>query len=208
MDPDVEPVGVERTVSVPTGALALTGRVDRIDDAGDELVVVDYKTGRAQLTDDDARCSQALALYVLATRRTLRRPCRRVELHHIPTGQVLGYQHTDESLARHLARAEATAHDIRAAIDTLASGAHVDEAFPPAPSPACSWCDFRQHCPEGACRLAPAGPLGGAGRRRTVAGLRTRAGRPAPWPRGTAGPRGSAPAAAAPNAAAPAYRRP
>ena len=161
VDPAVEPIGVERTVSVPVGALALTGRVDRIDDAGDELVVVDYKTGRAELTDDDARCSQPLALYVLATRRTLRRPCRRVELHHIPTGQVLGYRHTDESLARHLARAEATAHDIRAAIDTLASGAHVDDAFPPTPSPACSWCDFRQHCPEGRAASRPLDPWAG-----------------------------------------------
>jgi putative RecB family exonuclease len=149
VDRAVEPVGVERTVSVPVGGLALTGRVDRIDDANGELVVVDYKTGRAELTDDDARCSPALALYVLATRRTLRRACRRVELHHIPTGRVLGYDHTDDSLARQLARAEATAHDIRAATDTLAAGAHVDEAFPPAPSSGCSWCDFRQHCPEG-----------------------------------------------------------
>jgi putative RecB family exonuclease len=161
VDPDVEPIGVERTVAATTGQLALSGRVDRIDDRGDEVVVVDYKTGRRQLTDDDARGSQALAIYVLATRRTLRRACTRVELHHLPTGQVAGFDHTDESLARHVARAEATAEDIVAATDTLASGAHADEVFPPVPTPNCSWCDFRGSCAEGRAASTDLDPWSG-----------------------------------------------
>lgn len=144
-----EPIGVERTVAATTGALAITGRVDRVDDRGEELVVVDYKTGRREPGSDDARGSLALALYVLAVRRTLRRACRRVELHHVPTGTVAAFEHTDESLARHIARAEATADDIVAATDTLASGADPDAVFPPNPRPSCAWCDFRSHCPEG-----------------------------------------------------------
>ncbi len=55
-----------------------------------ELVVVDYKTGRHVLTVDDARTSLALALYALAAERVMRRPCRRVELHHLPTGNGAG----------------------------------------------------------------------------------------------------------------------
>ena len=58
LDPDAEPLGVERTVVVPTARWPLSGRVDRIDAparGGDELVVVDYKTGRRPLADDDAR---------------------------------------------------------------------------------------------------------------------------------------------------------
>jgi RecB family exonuclease len=149
VDPESEPVGVERTVATHTGRLAVTGRVDRIDERGDELVVVDYKTGRHNLTEDDARGSQALALYALGVRRTLRRLCGRVELHHLPSGSVVAFEHTDESLQRHLARAEHTAHDIVAASDTLAAGADADDVFPPAPSSACAWCDFRRHCPEG-----------------------------------------------------------
>ena len=149
VDPTREPVGVERTVATFSARLAVSGRVDRIDDRGDELVVVDYKTGRRALDTDDARGSQALALYALAARRTLRRPCRRVELHHLPTGSVAAFEHTDESLGRHLERAERTADDIVAATDTLAAGAHPDEVFPPLPSTACAWCDFRKHCPEG-----------------------------------------------------------
>lgn len=149
VDPRDDPVGVERTVATHTDRLAVSGRVDRIDERGAELVIVDYKTGRRNLNDDDARASQPLALYVLAARRTLRRPCRKVELHHLPTGSVVGFEHTDGSLQRHVERAEHTAADIVAATDTLARGADADEVFPARPSPACAWCDFRRHCPEG-----------------------------------------------------------
>jgi putative RecB family exonuclease len=149
VDPRHEPVGVERTVATRTDRLAVSGRIDRVDDRGADLVVVDYKTGRRDLDADDARGSQALALYVLGVRRTLRRDCHRVELHHLPTGTVAAFEHTDESLQRHLVRAEATAQDIVVATDTLASGADADAVFPPRPSTACAWCDFRKSCPEG-----------------------------------------------------------
>ena len=149
LDPDDEPLGVERTVATRTDALAISGRVDRIDDRGGELVIVDYKTGRRLLDRDDARSSQALALYALAAARTLRRHCVRVELHHLPSGTVAAYEHTAQSLQRHIQRAEATAEDIVAATDTYASGAAADEVFPPAPGPSCSWCDFRRHCVDG-----------------------------------------------------------
>ncbi|HEY0401573.1 MAG TPA: PD-(D/E)XK nuclease family protein, partial [Blastococcus sp.] len=65
LDPTDEPVGNERTVGATTERLALSGRIDRIDQRGDELVIVDYKTGRVPSTDDEARGSPALAVYVL-----------------------------------------------------------------------------------------------------------------------------------------------
>lgn len=150
LDPHDEPVGVERTVAARTETLALSGRVDRIDERAGELVIVDYKTGRSGLTPDDARGSRALALYAIAASRVFRKPCHRVELHHLPTGTVAAHDHTDESLARHLRRAEATAADITAADAALAAGTTPDDAFPVAPGPQCSWCDFRRSCPAGA----------------------------------------------------------
>jgi putative RecB family exonuclease len=117
--------------------------------------VVDYKTGRHQLTVDDARSSLALALYALAAGRVLRRPCTRVELHHLPTGTVLGWDHTPESLSRQLGRAEAIAAecadaDERHRVQNAAADARAaDEIFPPRPGPGCGWCDYRSLCPEG-----------------------------------------------------------
>jgi RecB family exonuclease len=148
-DPREEPVGVERTVAARTQTLALSGRVDRIDRRGAELVIVDYKTGRGELGSDDARGSRALALYAYSAERTFRRECRRVELHHLPTGTVAAHEHTPESLARHLRRAEDTARDIVAAEQSLAAGRSTDEAFPPRPGPWCGWCDYRRNCAEG-----------------------------------------------------------
>lgn len=146
LDPDDEPPGVERGVAATTERLALSGRVDRIDERDGELVVVDYKTGRVPPTTDDARGSQALAVYVLGARRTLRRACRRVELHHLPSATIAAFEHTEESLGRHVRRAEDTAADIVAATGARADGA---DAFPPVTGWHCGWCDFRRHCPEG-----------------------------------------------------------
>jgi RecB family exonuclease len=158
LDPADEPVGVERTVSTRTEVIAVSGRIDRLDsrfrpEAGaQELVVVDYKTGRHVLTVDDARSSLALALYAVAAARSLRRECRRVELHHLPSGQVLAWEHTPESLARHVRRAEQIATECADADERMRSSLPVekyDEVFPPVPSASCGWCDFRRHCPEG-----------------------------------------------------------
>jgi len=157
LDPADEPVGVERTVATRTDIIAVSGRIDRLDarpsdGGGTELVVVDYKTGRHVLSVDDARSSLALAVYAIAAARVLRRDCRRVELHHLPTGQVFGWDHTPESLQRHLRRAEGVAVECADADEAwrgpLAAD-RVDEVFPPRTSPGCGWCDFLRHCPEG-----------------------------------------------------------
>jgi len=178
LDPASEPIGVERTVATRTDLIAVSGRIDRLDDrrgpdGSGELVVVDYKTGRHMLTVDDARTSLPLALYALAAERVMRRSCRRVELHHLPTGRVLAWEHTAESLARQLRRAEDIAAECAAADERFRSekeraekeraekdggqegeqdGARpleLPEVFPPRPGSWCGWCDYRACCPEG-----------------------------------------------------------
>jgi RecB family exonuclease len=144
------PLGVERVVAARTSVIAFNGRADRIDDRpGDGLVIVDYKTGRAGLGPDDARGSSALALYAFAAAKIFRRPCHRVELHHLPTGTVAAAQLNEEAVARQVRRAEATAADIRAAEKAVSAGGDPDHAFPAAPGPRCGWCDYRRVCPAG-----------------------------------------------------------
>jgi putative RecB family exonuclease len=170
LDPAAEPVGVERTVAARTERIAVSGRIDRLDDrpsgaGGRQLVVVDYKTGRRPPRTDDARTSLPLALYAVAAARVLRRPCHQVELHHLPTAAVHAWQHTDASLARHLSRAEDIAAECSAADDRfragLPGGADVDEVFPPSPGPGCGWCDFRALCPEGSAATPARRPWDG-----------------------------------------------
>ncbi|GAB2753606.1 PD-(D/E)XK nuclease family protein [Amycolatopsis magusensis] len=150
-----DPVGLERWVSAPTGGgpggptIIVEGRADRIDDRGGELVIVDYKTGKRQPDEYEARSAQALAMYAVAATRTLRMPCHKVELHHVPTGTVAAAEHTPESLRRHVTRAEETAADLQKATDTLADGGDGQELFPARTGRHCSWCDFRPSCAEG-----------------------------------------------------------
>jgi RecB family exonuclease len=173
LDPADEPLGVERTVATRTDRIAVSGRIDRLDwrpaaapseSTAAELVVVDYKTGRHLLTTQDARSSMALALYALAAGRALRRPCHRVELHHLPSGEVLAWEHSDQSLARHLGRAESIASECAAADEQMREGlpaGRYDEVFPPRPSAACGWCDYLRHCPEGAAAAVSRRPWDG-----------------------------------------------
>jgi RecB family exonuclease len=158
LDPEVEPVGREQWVSVSTERIVAGGRVDRIDRRGDELVVVDYKTGRREPTEQDAATAPALALYALATERTLRRPCRQVELHHLPSGGVHAWRHDRPGLAAHLHRAETTAAELADAADALACGGDREALFPPRPAPRCGSCDVRRHCPEGRAAAPEAPP--------------------------------------------------
>jgi RecB family exonuclease len=220
LDPDAEPAGVERTVAMKTRRIALSGRIDRLDDRpgppspladapgdpsgpasipqgdargpalnppgdargpalnppsdpyGRELVVVDYKTGRHSPSGDDVRSSLALALYAVAAGWVLRRPCHKVELHHLPTGQVVSWEHTPESLERQVRRAEDIAAECATADEAFraaseregASGAEArrpDEVFPTNPGGWCGWCDYRGHCPDGQRAAAQRRPWDG-----------------------------------------------
>lgn len=146
---DVEPLAVEQWVSVSTPRVLAEGRVDRIDARGRDAVIVDYKTGRRPLTSDDARNSEALGLYAMATGATMRRPCRVVELHHLPTGDVASFEHDAASLGAHVRRVEDTAAELADAAEAFAERGDGEALFPPTTSPGCSTCDVRRHCPEG-----------------------------------------------------------
>ena len=157
VDPAAEPVAVERSVAVRTRRAWLWGRVDRLDDrpgdgAGGTLVVVDYKTGTSVPGPEAAAGSRALAVYAAGAAALMRRPCRRVELHHLPSGTVAAFDHTEATLAAHLDRADAVSADLRrldaAHARGLSRGA-ADEAFPARVAPRCGWCEVRSRCGPG-----------------------------------------------------------
>ena len=163
-----EPVAVERRLSAPVGELLVEGRVDRLDDDGGlggadgdggaggdggadggGLTVVDFKTGRRVPSDTDARDSRQLALYAVAAAHVFRRPCRRVELHHVPSGTVAGWEHDDDSLRAHVAVAERTAAAAAGASAALSAGGDPQTLFPVRTGTQCGTCPVRRHCPEG-----------------------------------------------------------
>ena len=165
VDPQSEPLARERQVAFTSDVLALAGKVDRVDiehdEEGEHAVVIDYKTGKHILTDDDARTSLALAAYVLGVRRTMKKRSYRVELHHLPSQRVSSFEHTEESLARHLSRADSIGREAQAATTEFAALdkamqngeadaiERLDEVFPAQPGGLCGWCDMRRWCSVG-----------------------------------------------------------
>lgn len=150
IDPSKEPKRLEQTLSFITERLNVQGRIDRLDERDGEYVVVDYKTGRADLSEDAARQSMALAIYVQAVRKGLKKQCSEVELHHLPSGEVVKFRHTDETLNRQLDRMEQIGRECGAAeIEVAAHPEKADQLFPARTSALCGWCDYWQWCDAG-----------------------------------------------------------
>ena len=147
--PHEQPLGIERQVSMRTPTLVLTGRVDRLDDRDGELVVVDYKTSRAEPPPDEARTSLPLGLYAAAVAAMFRRA--------VHPGRAA------PRAERHGGRARAHAgvvgpQGVRGRVDrpgpgpcdaAFADGRDRRRRLPAAHRAVCGWCDFRRHCPEG-----------------------------------------------------------
>jgi putative RecB family exonuclease len=154
IDPDVRPLGIERTVSTKERGMALSGRADRIDlrqaDGQDRLAVVDYKAGLREPDDWTAGSSVALAIYALSAGRMFRTRCDRAELHHLPTGEVAEVVYDQARIDRHMDRLAADAREMDAARQDYESAPDsADDIFPTNPGPLCASCSFRSHCPDG-----------------------------------------------------------
>jgi hypothetical protein len=90
---------------------------------------------------------------------------------------VAAYDHSEQSLERHLTRAERIADEAAAAQEawrtSLASRAEdaalgdadaieaIDAVLPPRPETLCSWCDHRRSCPEGRAASSEITPWSG-----------------------------------------------
>jgi len=156
LDPSFDPLSTERTLAFKTESFIMQGRVDRLDDDGDGVSVIDYKTGRSAPTEDEVRGSAALAMYAVMVQQVLRRPCTSVALHHVPSGQRVSWQHSEESLATQVRRMDTLATDISRAQDTWDSldeareqSEALDAVFPATPSKLCGFCDYWDVCAPG-----------------------------------------------------------
>jgi len=158
IDRERQPVALERTVALRTSSLAVTGRVDRVEERGGELVVVDYKAGSSPPAPDAARTSLALGLYAVALSRMFRRPVRQVELHYLPTGERVVHRHTEVALERKLAEAESIGADIALAHADFESRGIDSTSFEARVSALCRWCPVQEQCEQGQ-RMGPAWPL-------------------------------------------------
>ena len=130
----------EKMLKWDLGPFVLTGRIDRIDEHAIDgaLEIVDYKSGRMDVTEDDVKGALAMSIYQLLVKRN--HPERRVfaTIHALRGGVTASAAFTDDELA-------ALEEDVRG-LGLLILETDF-EAVPPVPLPGiCPDCDFLPLC--------------------------------------------------------------
>jgi putative RecB family exonuclease len=140
-DPDrVRAVGVELGLEADLGHLRLRGIIDRLDLTDDgELVVVDYKTGRAPSVRFERAKLGGVHIYALLCERVLGRAPVEVRLLHLRDPLVITAVPSPQTIRGQSQRTVAVWQAIERA---CAAG-----DFRPRPSPLCRFCNFQSLCP-------------------------------------------------------------
>lgn len=140
-DPDaVHAVGVELGLEAVFGDVRLRGIIDRLDLTEDgELVVVDYKTGRAPPVRFEQGKLTGVHVYALLCERVLGRMPVEVRLLHLRDPVTITALPSEQSLRGQRQRTAAVWQAIRRACD--------GEDFRPRPGPLCRSCNFQSRCP-------------------------------------------------------------
>jgi len=140
-DPNaVRTVGVELGLEAPIGDMVLRGIIDRLDLTEDgELVVVDYKTGRAPSIQFEKSRLNGVHTYALLCERVLGRFPSQVKLLYLRDPVAIVATPTEQSVRGHRQRTVAVWSAIERACER--------EDFRPRPSGLCRFCNFQHLCP-------------------------------------------------------------
>jgi putative RecB family exonuclease len=140
-DPNtVTPVGVELTLEARLGDVRLRGILDRLDRTPEgDLVVVDYKTGRAPAAAYEQARLAGVQLYALLCQEVLGRRPVEVKLLHLKEPTVITAEPTDQGLRGQRTKTLAVWDAIERACR--------DEDFRPKTGPLCRFCRFQEFCP-------------------------------------------------------------
>jgi putative RecB family exonuclease len=140
-DPNsVRAVGTELTLDAKLGNVRLRGIIDRLDLTEDgELVVIDYKTGRAPSQAYEQSKLVGVHIYAMLCEELLGRRPVRVELLHLREPTVITAHPSDQAIRGHRQRTVA----VWSAIERACR----DEDFRPKTSPLCKHCHFQPFCP-------------------------------------------------------------
>jgi putative RecB family exonuclease len=149
-DPNaVRTVGVELGLETRIGDMVLRGIIDRLDVTEDgELVVIDYKTGRAPSIQFEKSRMNGVHTYALLCERVLGRSPSQVKLLYLRDPVEVVATPTEQSVRGHRQRTVAVWSAIERACER--------EDFRPRPSGLCRFCNFQHLCPAFAATKAAA----------------------------------------------------
>jgi putative RecB family exonuclease len=128
--------------------LLLRGFVDRVDVAPDGRIrVVDYKTSRSPLEMFEAKAMFQMKFYALVIWRTRGVVPAMLQLIYLGNGELLRYEPDEADLLATERKVEAIWRAIK---ECEESG-----DWRPNRSSLCSWCSYKEHCPEFGGTLLP-----------------------------------------------------
>jgi putative RecB family exonuclease len=137
---EVQPIGIELDLRADIDGVEIRGIIDRLDRLPDgELVVVDYKTGRAPRPDHARARMIGVHFYAYLCDQVLGRSPREVRLLYLRDPVVVTESPSAQSMRGVRQRAVAVWRAIERACER--------EDFRPSPSPLCKSCSFRPYCP-------------------------------------------------------------
>ncbi|HET6915213.1 MAG TPA: PD-(D/E)XK nuclease family protein, partial [Acidimicrobiales bacterium] len=133
-------IGTELRMSVELGTLKLSGIIDRLElDADGELVVTDYKTGRAPRANLEQSRLTGVHFYAFLCEQVLGRRPARIQLLHLREPIAISTVPSDQSI-RGLQQQTL-------AIWTAVEQACRREDFRPKPGRLCDYCAYHEYCP-------------------------------------------------------------
>jgi len=137
----VHPIGLELRLTAEVGGLNLVGIIDRLElDADGELVVTDYKTGRAPKERYEQGRLGGVQFYAFLCEQIFGKRPARVQLMYLGDPMVITSTPNDQSIRGLQNRVGA----IWAAVERACER----DDFRPKPGPLCSWCSFQAFCPS------------------------------------------------------------
>jgi putative RecB family exonuclease len=140
-DPNaVSASGTELMLESKLGDLKLRGIIDRLDlNEQGELVVVDYKTGRAPGEKFEAGKLGGVHFYAYLCEQLLGRRPAKVKLLYLREPVSISMTPSEQSIKAMSVRASAVWSAVERACER--------EDFRPNPGRMCSWCSFQEFCP-------------------------------------------------------------
>ncbi|MHB1137662.1 MAG: RecB family exonuclease [Microthrixaceae bacterium] len=137
----IRPVGTELMLETHVGSLLVRGIIDRLEeDEHGDLIVTDYKTGRAPSQRQEQSRLGGVHFYAFLCERVLGRLPKRIQLVYLGSQpQIITTTPSEQSVRGMLQRVGAIWSAVERACER--------EDFRPKKSALCNWCSFQAYCP-------------------------------------------------------------
>jgi len=137
----IRDIGLELRLEAPVGNLTLRGIIDRLElDPDRELVVTDYKTGRAPSPNWEHKSLSGLNFYAFLCESVFGKRPAAIRLMYLKSGETITAKPSAQSTRFLTTRTNAVYKAVATACER--------DDFRPRRSALCNYCSYQQWCPE------------------------------------------------------------